>query len=115
MKKGQTSKAWSDADHRRLCALAKEGKSWDEIAAEFPGRTASACFTRYRRGYEPRGPSQRRASMDNAFQARQAVAELPPRSLTAEFFGDPLPGRSALDRRSAQPEVRTISLAGMLR
>lgn len=31
------------------------------------------------------------------------LAEIPPdtRCLTARFFGDPLPGRSALDRRSA--------------
>lgn len=32
----------------------------------------------------------------------------------AELLGDPLPGRSALDQRGQQPDVRAISLAGQV-
>jgi hypothetical protein len=34
-----------------------------------------------------------------AVAARAELLSLPPRTLTAEFFGDPMPGRSAYDRK----------------
>ena len=108
----KTSKAWTEEDHRRLCAMVEDGQSWKEIGIAL-GRTEQACYTHHRRGHVPRGPKNRRRSLDSAFQARQAIAELPPRSLTAEFFGDPLPGRSALDQRRQMPSGPSISLAGM--
>lgn len=39
------------------------------------------------------------AAMDNALNDRNVRINLAPRSLTAAFFGDPLPGYSALDQR----------------
>jgi hypothetical protein len=108
----KTSKAWSEADHRQLCAMVDEGKSWEEIGAAVD-RTPIACEAHYRRGFRGREPRLRRHAFDAAFQARQAIAEMPPRSLTAEFFGDPLPGRSALDKRGEMQPGRAISLAGM--
>ena len=39
-----------------------------------------------------------------ALEDRDRRYELQAQSLTAAFFGDPLPGRSALDRRQAEQE-----------
>jgi hypothetical protein len=43
-----------------------------------------------------------------ALADRDRRAELEPRDLTARFFGDPLPGMSALDRRAAMNELIKI-------
>jgi hypothetical protein len=39
-----------------------------------------------------------------ALADRDRRAELEPRDLTAAFFGDPLPGMSALDRRGSSKQ-----------
>src|SRR3990167_7967135 len=47
------------------------------------------------------GPVQPAPSVDPAALAELERARSAPQSLTAMFFGDPLPGRSALDNRLA--------------
>ncbi|ODM79080.1 hypothetical protein A6452_28715 [Bradyrhizobium elkanii] len=98
-----------------MLKLKAEGLKWPAIGAAL-GRSEYAVAARYREHASEGGISRNvRKAQSEAFLARQALAELPPRSLTAEFFGDPLPGRSALDRRQAQPVIPAISLAGMSR
>ncbi|MCP1832802.1 hypothetical protein [Bradyrhizobium sp. USDA 4545] len=111
MKKGVIARPWTDAEHRRMLKMKAEGHKWPAIGAAL-GRTEYAVAARYREHASDGGISRNvRKAQSEAFIARQAIYDLPPRSLTAEFFGDPLPGRSALDRRNAKPESRSISLA----
>lgn len=52
-----------------------------------------------RRGYIPKGPPHPTAPPPPEVQHEYIAAVMQPRSITAELFGDPLPGRSALDRK----------------
>ncbi|MES5483604.1 hypothetical protein QMZ05_12670 [Bradyrhizobium sp. INPA03-11B] len=111
--KGVTGRPWTDDEHRRMLKMKADGHKWPAIGAALH-RTAYAVAARYREHTGDIGISRNvRKAQSEAFQARQAIYDLPPRSLTAEFFGDPLPGRSALDRRQQQSETRAISLAGI--
>lgn len=115
MKPGISPKYWSPEEHARLLHLRDvEGKEWPEIAAEL-GRTASAVQSRYvdnRNGVGVYRQSTKREGYDAAAAAREATSALSHGSVTAAFFGDPLPGRPALDRRQHLPDIRTVSLAG---
>jgi DNA-binding CsgD family transcriptional regulator/uncharacterized protein (DUF433 family) len=42
------SKPWSEADYKYLCELRAAGKSWNDINAEFPGRTKQAVMDKLR-------------------------------------------------------------------
>lgn len=50
----------------------------------------------------------------NEADAAKALASIPSdtRKLTERVFGDPLPGRSALDRREKSPNVRSPDPVG---
>lgn len=114
MKEGVSPKYWTPDEHARLLALVAAGKKWPEIAEEL-GRSESAVSARYSRYRDGGGFRQTRREVQNAaIAARELNGSLAPRSLTAEFFGDPLPGRSALDRRQAEvrSSIRSVSLAG---
>lgn len=93
-------------------------KFWIGFAEEFPGRSFYALRQRYlvlrmaaegrKRIYPPKprvttGRERRtqRQIVHAALHARKAAERLQPASLTAALLGDPLPGRSALDRKRA--------------
>lgn len=114
---------WTAAEDARLVELLEAKRPWGEIAAAI-GRSIGACTARR---YALRSARRRnRANRDRApgiawparkeaeatALAMRAAALTAPRSLTAEIFGDPLPGRSALDRR-ADAAGRRITLPGM--
>lgn len=72
------------------------------VDPEYREKRAKQVAARRAAGPAPVNPKQAtRAYVANDAAIR--VAEIPhdTRSLTARMFGDPLPGRSALDRRSA--------------
>jgi len=99
-----------------------ELRPWKEIAACFPGRSVNACESRWwylynhatgRRRIQRWLPARDRRACQAAPSARTKApasrcallidAELRARievqGITAGLLGDPLPGRSALDRR----------------
>ena len=46
---GMASKTrWTEAEDARLSSLARRSRDWEEVAADMPGRTASACRQRAR-------------------------------------------------------------------
>lgn len=106
-----------DAIAPRVAELRQAGKTWTEIGKELgvDGTTAHiavdpeyAAVRRARINHRRREKSEitpemrragdRRVSEDDA---KVALASIPAdtRDLTARMLGDPLPGRSALDRR----------------
>lgn len=105
-------------------AMRRNGKSWGEVGALFGVApcTAQKCVTGVDRlpRAVPRGV--RRASLYPGESDRPTVSDAVlaerehrlslTRSLTAEFFGDPLPGYSALDR-SADKTGATCDNAGV--
>ena len=89
---------------------------WQKLALNFPDRSWVACRQRWLnlRRMDSGVPVRSRRKRDRVVNGRidrqwennqgpyQTPRDLPrPRSLTAFICGDPLPGRSALDRRSA--------------
>lgn len=111
-KRISTARPWSNADKQQLLELRAQHRSWDNIAKSFPGRTADACkqlhniMLREAQGLfrpkvsEPRKVNGRiHRTADDVRLMAERPAPLPEyTSITAEFFGDPRPGRSALDR-----------------
>lgn len=103
---------WSDAETSTLLARRDAGERFEEIGAS-TGRTAIACRQRYNVSKRAKGQPQRLrrhagatkvrllASVQPAPKPDLAPSDLAPASLTAAFCGDPLPGRSALDRKRA--------------
>ena len=111
---------WSVEEIEKLCAAVEcHGADWKNVAAQMPGRTVEACKQAYNSHVRQRrlaeaAPSvaaspnrlkswqDKRAREIAAEQERARVLALAQqRSTTSEFFGDPLPGRSALDKRRA--------------
>jgi len=93
-------------------------KFWIGFAAEFSGRSFYALRQRYlvlrmaAQGIKREAPVRSRVTTGRerktpreivqvAIRAREAAERLQPESLTAALLGDPLPGRSALDRKRA--------------
>ena len=83
-----------------------EKKIWAVIGSEM-GRSRTACHVKYEAIKRPRERVERVSyycktiiSSEKALIERDRRAKLSPRNLTAEFFGDPLPGYSALDKRA---------------
>lgn len=107
---------WTDEETELLLRCIADEMNTRMIAARI-GRTMSAVRGRIRklrhthginiktRVYVPRGP-QLRSEMITKWEPPNEIMEEAKRrrslsrsSLTAEFFGDPLPGYSALDRK----------------
>lgn len=115
-------KRWSPADDEKLLRLCGRftfigvngngvitEQDWTQIADEFEGRSTGACKTRLvdlrnSAAGKPK-PCRARAKVvhgaDSDFaRSYQSPISLPdPVSITAMIFGDPLPGRSALDHK----------------
>jgi hypothetical protein len=108
-------KCWSAEEDERLLALC-HGKvihgeeAWWQIAEGFPGRSRCAVQQRHltlrmraagiKRSHPPRPrpiSSRERKMPDDTPPPRPVF--LQHYDLTAAFFGDPLPGRSALDQK----------------
>ena len=115
---------WTQQENDELLRLWKTGASDDRIA-EALGRTLSAVQShiselRRRRADLPSrrwgGELPRRAEIVKAppedVLAERDRALARERSLTAIVFGDPLPGRSALDWRRAEHRPLTFAPAG---
>lgn len=120
---GPRASIWTDAhdsELRDLCTGKKivGEKAWYPIAEHFEGRTPAACRQRWQflraldAGKAPRERNLARATRWRRSQKQirlDAQAKLAmqkplarpplPSSITAFVFGDPLPGRSALDLR----------------
>jgi hypothetical protein len=108
---GQAGKPWLQPEITQLFELRDvETLEWSQIAQRL-GRKPEACKVKYniekrrQAGTYQRPPATgffltKRAERIavNVAKAQQAAAPAP-RSLTAELFGDPLPGRSALDAK----------------
>jgi hypothetical protein len=124
---GRRHTLWSKDDDLQLIGMVSEGSppvgnaAWEPIAQNFPGRSALACRQRWRflrdeaAGKAPRDRSRervanyRRVQKQNREEARTPVVApyQPPQPVPLSYavfanhivFGDPLPGRSALDQR----------------
>lgn len=98
--------AWKPEDLRRLFDLhAQHGPIWKEIVSHFPGRTPQSLASTFRTHRDPKTGKLRSAVADVAADQPDAGARAPcmpqHRTVTAALLGDPLPGRSALDRKRA--------------
>ncbi|WP_316184700.1 hypothetical protein [Bradyrhizobium sp. SZCCHNRI1003] len=106
---------WTPHDIARLARLAEAGARWVEVAAAI-GRASESCQMKWHAIATDDQKATRAAAMDAKRGGRPSlpapvpkqkqavlaiVAPSGPRTLTAAMFGDPLPGRSALDRKVA--------------
>lgn len=99
-------KVWTEREWATLKRMRAEGAAWTAID-EALGRQPKSSRSKWE---NERGKERVRADV-----AARAVRPVPAehQSLTAAFFGDPLPGRSALDRRQAEASSNSISLGGV--
>lgn len=110
--------AWTTSEHETLLKLCESGIGWPAISSAL-GRTIPACkfqHARLSRGFAKRIDNRPRKTdragkplthaeikaSASAEADRRARANLNPSSITAAIFGDPLPGRSALDMRNSK-------------
>jgi hypothetical protein len=96
--------SWSDEASKQLLMLRDEmNLGWTEIAKRLD-RAGSSCHTRYYILKNPTVPHKvvQRDPVDaETHREWSRRLSLSHASLTAAFFGDPLPGCSALDKRHA--------------
>lgn len=88
---------WSDEDLQKLIEMRSEGFSYNEIAREL-GRTFNAVAgkcSNMRRLMPKADVAPRQVVTSSRSQTRSE-------KLTSVLFGDPPPGRSALDQRASQ-------------
>jgi hypothetical protein len=112
--------AWTTEDDEKLRTLCNsllspgvngmlcvKKEAWQEITGQLTGHTILSCKHRFRILKDRQGVKKtyrEREKSDNHFVRRSAATQNPvrlpePISITAAFFGDPLPGRSALDAK----------------
>lgn len=113
--------SWSPTEDAKLPAIGDVPRRmtrehWQAIAEQIGNnRTWMACRQRYldlRRKEHHRGERKANGRIDRRTEMQQPPAPhtLPrPVSITAAVFGDPLPGRSALDKRP-QADTATAKL-----
>jgi hypothetical protein len=128
MSSGKKIIAWTEEEtarlmraYRREAAAGFRKLSWPDVARDVPGRTVEQCQGKVR--YQIHGPRDSYKEVRHEGEPRVKVIPadviadarkrrfLSHRSLTSAFFGDPLPGRSALDERKREQGAR-ITLAG---
>jgi len=112
---------WTDKDTRRLVYMREvERRPWAKIAACFPERSHQSCEVRYWYIHHRMLDAGERFAPDRTAKPQQAAARSPTKSptsyhalitdrelrsrietqgITAGLLGDPLPGRSALDKK----------------
>lgn len=118
--KGRTFTTWSaeqDALLMQLGAHRINRQGWMAIAGRIPGRSASACRIRYysltaaaKAGPEAARTKERRSSASIYADAKASMQsplpglpkQVPFPIAVALILGDPLPGRSALDKMQRQ-------------
>lgn len=107
---------WTPEENATLLAAGDKGKEWGDIGVRLK-RTRWACKVQYHflKRCGSIKVSNQRASRQNATALAKEIRETRPqyRSLTAEFFGDPLPGRSALDQRRVEASGVTLATGPM--
>ena len=118
MRGDRKGERWTEEENAALIAAGEKGEDWGEVGPRLQ-RTGDACKVQF--NMLKRGGSRKEARASVQRVARQAATALAKeirdaapqhRSITAEFCGDPLPGRSALDKRGQSDGVRSVSLAG---
>ncbi|UPT93919.1 SANT/Myb-like DNA-binding domain-containing protein [Bradyrhizobium barranii subsp. apii] len=109
---------WSAEELAKLCDVVERyGAEWKNVAAQMPGRSVEACKQAYntherQRRLAEAAPSvaaspkrlkswQDKRAREKAADQERATAFAQERTRTSKFFGDPLPGRSALDKKRA--------------
>jgi hypothetical protein len=105
---------WTADENAQLIAAGDRGEEWGAIGIRLK-RTRWACKVQYnalKREGAPVKPSYSRAARQSAIALAQEIRETRPqhRSITAEIFGDPLPGRSALDQRRVERSRATLAM-----
>jgi hypothetical protein len=102
MTKTRVSHPWTDADQACAFALYQKHGSF-RIVAGIMGRNRSTVGDNLRgvRGRHRVLPQEKETARipPEVLADRDRRRDLQPQDYTAEFFGDPLPGYSALDRR----------------
>lgn len=105
----------------RASRLKESGRTWNAIGREL-GLPPEAIRWRIDPQYvaahrESHGAGQRRVIQNYTYrmtaqEAQAALSSIPSdtRNFTARAFGDPLPGRSAFDKRRAQSSVQSSSV-----
>lgn len=88
---------WSDEDIRKLIELRREGRTYANIG-EVLGRSMHSIVCK--------AANIRKMIVEQPQKPHQVIAVARPMSrseaFTSRFFGDPPPGRSALDQRASQ-------------
>ena len=118
---GGRGRKWTVQEKADLVRLRGEGLGWNAIATRIPGTSAQMCAKMHSAIANAEKPREGRwfglRCADETLADRDArrAESLARTDITANFFGDPLPGRSALDRaREAEPATvdrRTCQLA----
>lgn len=113
--------------YRKESAAGYRKTSWVNIVREMPGRTRAQCQGKIR--YQIHGHLRAQPGKDVRHEPEPRARTIPSeviadaharrflshRSLTSALCGDPLPGRSALERRepaSIRAAASSITLAG---
>lgn len=108
-------KVWSEEEDRQLLDATRErairgDHAWHVVSEDFPGRSMEAVRQRYlnlrnasagiERDRHPQ-PRKVKTRRERTMPAEKIAIAKPPEytSLTAAIFGDPRPGRSALDQK----------------
>jgi hypothetical protein len=96
---------WTEAEKAENIRRGDLGHDFSDIARDL-GRTRYGCVQQYdiAKRAKSKPPPDPRPLCERMREARDHATELrrqPPEhaTITAQFFGDPLPGRSALDQR----------------
>lgn len=107
-RKGVSVPRWTEQQIETLREMRADGCDWKEIAPEV-GHGAGACEAKFISLRDGRG--DRRIHKDTTRNARVSDGQLADRdarreascrrTVTGEFFNDPPPGYSALDRKRA--------------
>lgn len=107
-KDGQPARVWSTAERALLLKQRADGLAWEVISASFPGSTPSTCEAMWKliRWTAVRANAPAKRSPDTHLdRERRRELSYARTDVTATFFNDPLPGYSALDRRSTPAGV----------
>lgn len=106
---------WTDEENADLIAAGDKREEWGDIGVRLH-RTRWSCKVQYnflKRQAEGLPPklSFQRMTREKATALAKVMRDTRPqhRSITAELFGDPLPGRSALDQRRSEASGITLA------